>query len=62
MAAYSKRVTAVLAEMAQSSDTSDTFTSAVQLVAKGCQQAYELAELPGLLTNLKKVSFTPDVP
>ena len=62
MPACSKRVVAVLAGMAQASDTSDTFTAAVQLVAKGCQQAYELAELPGLLTNLKKVSHTTGVP
>lgn len=41
--------------MAQSSGTAGTFLAAVQLIAKGCQHAFELADLPGLLSSLKKV-------
>ncbi|KAL3158707.1 hypothetical protein ABBQ32_011445 [Trebouxia sp. C0010 RCD-2024] len=55
MADYSARVIAALQQMGSASTSSKSFLAAVRLVANGCQQAFEVAELPGLLSALTKV-------
>lgn len=40
--------------MSASGTTSKSFLAAVRLIATGCQQAFEAAELPGLLSALTK--------
>ena len=51
----SARIIGVLEQMTQAGSPAGTFLAAVQLIARGCQRAYELAELPGLLPSLSKV-------
>lgn len=50
----SARVIAALQQMGSASTSSKSFLAAVRLVANGCQQAFEVAELPGLLSALTK--------
>ena len=40
--------------MSAAGTTSKSFLAAVRLIATGCQQAFEAAELPGLLSALTK--------
>lgn len=45
--------------MSMAGGTSKAFLAAVRLVANGCQQAFEAAELPGLLQALTKARTLP---
>lgn len=45
--------------MSVAGTTSEYFLAAVRLIANGCQQAFEAAELPGLLLALTKARTLP---
>ena len=45
--------------MSMAGTTSKSFLAAVRLIANGCQQVFEAAELPGLLPALTKARTSP---
>jgi hypothetical protein len=51
----SERATAVLGQLSRADTKGDAFLTGVQLIAHGCQRAFEVSELPGLLPALTKV-------
>ncbi len=51
----SERATAVLGQLSWADTKGDAFLTGVQLIAHGCQRAFEVSDLPGLLPALTKV-------
>lgn len=47
----------VLGQLSLADTAANPFLAAVQLIAQGCQRAFEVSELPGLLPALTKVTF-----
>lgn len=58
----SERATAVLGQLSRAGTKGDAFLTGVQLIAHGCQRAFEVSDLPGLLPALTKVSPVCFVP
>ncbi len=45
----------MLGQLSRAGIKGDAFLTGVQLIAHGCQRAFELSDLPGLLPALTKV-------
>ena len=46
----------MLGQLSRADSIGDAFLTGVQLIAHGCQRAFEVSDLPGLLPALTKVT------
>ena len=46
----------MLGQLSRADSKGDAFLTGVQLIAHGCQRAFEVSDLPGLLPALTKVT------